>query len=153
MGWPGRMRGSGVLGMGSMKGRNARGCIHYGNGWRAGNRVFRKTPLTFPDGSDRRSLCALGLASSSQRLANGCCSFRVRRLDSFQQTIRGDFEVLGNSGEAGHGKRIPAAFDAADGLPVNANQFRQTLLRQTRTEARVLNVLANTTKDLAVVHS
>ena len=60
--------------------------------------------------------------------------------------------MLGNPGKAGDSKREHAAFNSAKGLPVNANQFRQTFLSQPGLQPRPLNVFAYTPENLTIVH-
>ncbi len=50
-------------------------------------------------------------------------------------------------------KGILAAFDAADGLGVDADQFGKTLLRQIRPQTGVGHIAANDAQEFLIGHS
>ena len=51
--------------------------------------------------------------------------------------------MLNEENERGDAERILAALNAADGLGVNADQFRETFLRQVSPQTSVGHVAAN----------
>ena len=68
-------------------------------------------------------------------------------------TIGAGFEMLCEADERCDAERIFSAFDAADGLGVNADQFRETLLRQIRPQTGVGHVAANDAQEGFVRHA
>ena len=60
--------------------------------------------------------------------------------------------MLRDSREARHRDGKQTSLDSAEGLPMDANQFRQTLLRQARLNAGLFHVSPDTAQNLTVVH-
>ena len=61
--------------------------------------------------------------------------------------------MLRESDERGNSERILAAFDAADGLGVNADEFGETFLRQIRPQTDVGHIAANDAQEFLVRHA
>jgi hypothetical protein len=79
-------------------------------------------------------------------------TLKIGRGHSFQQPVRANFQVLGDTGKRSYGKRIAPTFDATDGFPVDTNQLRQAFLRHVGPESRFPDALAENLQDLAIGH-
>lgn len=91
-----------------------------------------------------------GFAAAGKRLADAGSVLSVWLGSAFEQTIGARFEMLREADERRDAERILAAFDAADGLGVNADQFGKTLLRQVRPQPGVGHVAADDAQESLV---
>jgi hypothetical protein len=92
-------------------------------------------------------------AFANKRLLNTRRPFWIGRFKTIQQPVGAGFQKLGNSREGCHGKRKIAMFNRANGLHMDARQFRKTLLSQTGIEASLTDVPPKHTQDFAIIHS
>ena len=96
------------------------------------------------------SACWLALAF--QRLRRSLSAFIRIVCDSLGQPIQRYTQAMGDTDKRGDGERIAPALNAADRLPVDANQLCQTLLRHLYTQPRNRDVAANDLQDFAIQH-
>jgi len=77
---------------------------------------------------------------------------RIGRLQSFKETISADLQELGYDGKRDHGESIAAPFYPAHSLPVNADQFGETLLGHARLDACFADIPANSAEHFTFGH-
>lgn len=92
------------------------------------------------------------LPLSCQRLLHCGHPLRIQFWQTFKQAVGADLQNLADASERQDGARNFSAFDVADGLPVNAYQFGETLLREISLQTRCPHVLADAPQDLADCH-
>lgn len=93
------------------------------------------------------------MATARKRFPNarGVLCVWLRR--AFEQTICARFEMLREAHERRDSEWILAAFNAADGLGVNADQLGEAFLRQIRPQTGVRHVAANDAQELLIRHT
>ena len=93
------------------------------------------------------------LPSTRECFANPGGSLGVWWRHTLDQPIGTGFKMLRDANERGDAERILAAFDAANGLGVDAHQFRETFLSQIRPQTGVGHVATDDAQENLVRHA
>lgn len=92
-------------------------------------------------------------AFARERLFDACRSLVIRRFEIIKKAVRTGFKELRQPGKSGQLDGEITAFNVANGLPMHADQLRQTLLCQVGLKPGIANMSANQSEHLLICHT